>query len=334
MMTASIGKSNQIEVLTKDNYDTWCIQAEALLIKNDGWEYANGQKQRPAEIEAARAWDVADQKAKSDIILAISAKELKQIKGCKTAHEVWEKLQSIYASKGPAKKAALLKKLTSHRMAHGVDMREHINNFIEVVDKLGDMGIEIHKDLQSAMLLNSLPDTYENFRCAMESRDELPDLEMLKIKILEEFETRKQKHSDEPGAMAARQNEQGKGTKGKYNKYENNRYDKNTNNSKFPIKCFHCGKLGHKAINCYARKGATNKPSAGSVQEMFYANHVEKEKACAVTMDSEHNNWCLDSGCTKHLCKDKEKFIELQPSEHKKLSLASHMSANVEAVTS
>ena len=64
---------------------------------------------------------------------------------------------------------------------------------------------------------------------------------------------------------------------------------------------------------------------------MFYANHVEREKACAVTMDSEHNNWCLDSGCTKHLCKDKEKFIELQPSEHKKLSLTSHMSANVGA---
>ncbi|XP_076634341.1 uncharacterized protein LOC143348227 [Colletes latitarsis] len=169
-------------------------------------------------------------------------------------------------------------------MAHGADVREHINNFIEVVDKLRNMDIEIHKDLQSAMLLSSLSDTYENFRRAIELRDELPDLETLKIKILEESETRKQRHNDEPGATAANQNEQGKGTR----------------------------------------------PSASSVQEMFYVSHVEMEQACAIAMDSEHNNWCLDSGCTKHLCKDKGKFVALYPSKHKKLNLASHMSANVE----
>lgn len=43
-MAANIGSSTRIELLSKDNYDTWCIQAEALLIKNDGWEYASGQK--------------------------------------------------------------------------------------------------------------------------------------------------------------------------------------------------------------------------------------------------------------------------------------------------
>ncbi|XP_076658236.1 uncharacterized protein LOC143362182 [Halictus rubicundus] len=104
-----------------------------------------------------------------------------------------EKLRTMYgrscdlyiSQKGQAKNAALLKRLTSHHMLHGADGCDHINDIIAVVDKLGDMGIEIHKDLQSAMLLSSLSDTYENCRCAMESCDELPDLETSKIKILE-----------------------------------------------------------------------------------------------------------------------------------------------------
>ncbi|KAG7188253.1 hypothetical protein KM043_016114 [Ampulex compressa] len=208
-MFANLGNSKRIELLMKDNYDTWCIHAEALLIKNEGWDNVSGRKPRPKiikgnelSLEAARAWDVTYQKARSDLVLSIGSSELKQIKGCQTAQEVWQKLKSIYALQGPAKKTALLKKLTGHRVAEGADIREHINEFIEVIDKLGEMDIPIHKHLQSALLLSSLPNTYENFRCAIGSRDELPNIETLKIKTLEEFKTRKQKHEDEPIAMA------------------------------------------------------------------------------------------------------------------------------------
>lgn len=61
----------RIETLTKDNFDTWKLQVEALLIKNDTWEYVSGVRQRPEEINettiaAAAAWDAADRKARSD----------------------------------------------------------------------------------------------------------------------------------------------------------------------------------------------------------------------------------------------------------------------------
>lgn len=41
------------------------------------------------------------------------------------------------------------------------------------------------------MLLYSLPSSFENFRCAIESRDELPTPEVLRIKIVEEYDARK-----------------------------------------------------------------------------------------------------------------------------------------------
>ena len=33
----------RIEALGKDNFDTWKLQMEAVLIKGDAWNYVNGQ---------------------------------------------------------------------------------------------------------------------------------------------------------------------------------------------------------------------------------------------------------------------------------------------------
>lgn len=116
-----------------------------------------------------KQWISNDGKVKSDIILAISPPELKQIKGCATSREVWLKLESIYASKGPARKATLLKRLTLQRMTESHDVREHLRNFFDAVDKLADMEVSINDVLLAILLLYSLPQSYENFRCAIES---------------------------------------------------------------------------------------------------------------------------------------------------------------------
>ncbi|KRZ66491.1 hypothetical protein T08_10881, partial [Trichinella sp. T8] len=73
----------KIELLGKENYDTWKLQAQAILVKNDLWEFVNGTKRRPkivkddeSSLEAAQKWDISDQKAKADLILSISPLEL------------------------------------------------------------------------------------------------------------------------------------------------------------------------------------------------------------------------------------------------------------------
>src|SRR5436190_5413239 len=106
----------RIETLGRENFDTWKIQIEALLIKNYLWEYVNGTKEKPADETSATDWVTNDRKARSDLILAINPSELKQIKDCKTARDVWVKLHDIYQSKGPARKTNLLKQLSFSRM--------------------------------------------------------------------------------------------------------------------------------------------------------------------------------------------------------------------------
>ena len=156
--------------LGRDNYDTWKIHIEALLVKNDTWDYVSGISVRLTEAEAARAWDRTDDKAKSEIILTIRPSELKQIKGCSTSRDVWKKLQSIYESKGPARKASLLKQLILRRMRPDQNVRDHINTFFDILDKLAEIAVEINEDLLTILLLYNLPEEYENFRVAIESR--------------------------------------------------------------------------------------------------------------------------------------------------------------------
>lgn len=165
---------------------------EALLAKNDAWGYVSGEYIKPeliaSDITSATAvlnWTKNDSKAKSNIILAISPSELKQIKGCASSTDVWLKLESIYQSKEPSRKATLLKQLTLQRMEESGDVREHINRFFDAVDKLCEMAVEINPHLLAIMLLYSLPASFENFRCAIESRNELPTPDVLRVKFIE-----------------------------------------------------------------------------------------------------------------------------------------------------
>ncbi|KAG5323483.1 POLX protein, partial [Pseudoatta argentina] len=262
----------RIEPLGKDNFDTWRIQMEALLVKSDSWSVVSGESVKPeataedasAAAAAARtAWERTDRTAKSDIILAISPSELKLIKGCETSHALWQRLQATYQSAGPARKASLLKKLTLHRMTDGEEIRDHLRGFFDTVDKLGEMEVEINPDLLTIMLLYSLPPAFENFRCAIESRDALPTPEALRIKIIEEADAPPRKVED---------------------------------------------------LSMYASSDFSPPQNAFEIESA-----PEREK------------WCLDSGCSSHLCRDTRDFSEISNVANGTLNLATKASTEIKA---
>lgn len=146
----------------------------ALMTKNKTWAYASGEKPEPQTAESLQAWKDEDDKAKADLYLAVGDAKLKQIRNCSTAREIWLKLEAIFESKGPVKKASLWKRLMSHRLGEGGDVQRHVDEFFDIVDKLSELSAQVSTELQSIMLLHSLSDSFENFRCAIESRDALP----------------------------------------------------------------------------------------------------------------------------------------------------------------
>lgn len=304
---------------------------EALLLKNDAWAYVSGEKVKPTivagnvdSIEAVRLWEIEDKKARSDIILSISPSELKLIKGCNTSMEVWQKLESIYQSKGPARKATLLKQLTLHRINEHDDISDHVRKFFDTVDKLGEMDIDINPDLLTIMLLYSLPPSFENFRCAIESRDTLPTPENLRVKILEENEARKNSAQDNgTNAMVVKKSS----AKDKNSNDRNNKGYKSRNEEPFKFKCHRCQKVGHKAIDCKGTKKNKDKDKDVSL----YTKHMIDQEALNARDDLYTENWCLDSGSTSHLCKDTKYFNEFTENTNGTLNLASNASTKINA---
>ena len=86
----NVSAMSRIETLNKDNYDTWKMQMQAILVKNNAWKYVNGTNVKTELVadddgisaQARAEWDDNDSKAMSDLILSIHPSELKQIKGC------------------------------------------------------------------------------------------------------------------------------------------------------------------------------------------------------------------------------------------------------------
>ena len=176
------GLNAYIEKLSKENYDTWKLQMGAILIKNDQWCFVDGSKPIPEGGDAkVSAWKMNDGKARADIILAITPTKICHMKNCGTSKEEWTKLSEGYQSKGLARKATLLKSLLFTKMKEGDCMSNDLNFFFNIVDKLAEMEIKVADDLSSILLLYSVPNSYGNFWCAMEVRDDLPKPEASKI---------------------------------------------------------------------------------------------------------------------------------------------------------
>ena len=313
----------RIEPLTKVNYDTWRIHAKALLIKTDGWQYVNGAIVKPEPngnndfIE--RAWEIGDQKAFSDLMLSISSSELKQVQHCKTSRELWTKLQNIYESKGPARKANLIKKLIRTKLKDEEDIKQFLDDFFDTRDKLSQMNVEVSDDMISVLLLDSLPECFENFRCAIETRDELPAPEIIKIKIIEEFQARlNRKEEISSSAMLIRQNNQVSRTFKGQNQGEkpflSNQRDKSYGNRPKFI-CFRCKKPGHKAAACLAPKPIES-DSAGIIQALALQNKIH-------STSHKSRQWCLDSGATSHMKANAEDLQNFKQT-NQSLSLANN----------
>lgn len=200
-------------------------------------------------------WDTKDNKALADIVLSMKPSQLQHIKNCNTSKQAWDKLHDVYSPKGATSKVHLTKKLLSLRMTDKEDMKDHTNKFINLCDKLAELGITMPEEVKVILLLVSLPDSYEMLTVAIENRERLPQIDELCLKLIEEMRLSSKKEENGNSEMVSaafvtnnkknyvQTNQSSNKTSFKYNK-----------KNKFPFKCNVCGIPGHKGINCFKRK--------------------------------------------------------------------------------
>lgn len=104
----------------------------------------------------------------------------------------------------------------------------------------------------------------------------------------------------------------------------------------FKFKCHRCRQIGHKVIDCPEKternvKGPESNEKAAIGEDISFQISHANTNSCFAGNARRNNAWCLDSGCTSHLCRDENKFEEISSTENLKLNLANYGSTNVKA---
>lgn len=278
----------QIEKLGEDNYVGWKIHMRSVMVHQNLWRYVDDVEKAKKESDFASN----DNKALATILLCVKQSELSHISSCKSAEEAWKKLEEVFEPKGPKMRVTLTKQLLGIKMTNEESMSCYLKKFFDLVEKLKVVNHDFSDETLVIILLSSLPERLETFVLAMESRDELPSLSLLKNKLLEEGIRRN--HSEipelEPRAFFAK-----------------GRSDKNK-------KCFKCKKPGHFAAQCKA-KGKTR--SYENCDESDEGNGSVRNESAAFSYVNrkqtlDRHMWIFDSGATSHVCCDATKFKSMK----------------------
>ena len=218
-------------------------------------------------------------------------------------------------------------------MENGGDVRDHVSRFFDAVDKLSEIEVEIHPDLLSIMLLYSLPSSYENFRCAIESRDALPSPETLRVKIIEESDARSNDAVRAPVQNALYADKGGR--KARKPRRPTRKEDSATS-GEFKFRCHRCGTVGHKAAKCTRNiksENATREKEKDSGATSMRALVCPSEEGSALRRSHTRSDvrWCLDSGATSHLSNSTLDFDAIHDETGIELNLANGSSTSIRA---
>ncbi|GBN76739.1 Retrovirus-related Pol polyprotein from transposon TNT 1-94 [Araneus ventricosus] len=222
----------QIVKLNANNYSVWKFKMEMILIKEDLFHLI--EDDTPSQPD--EKYIKKDRQARAIINLCIEDSQIIHIKYETTAKATWNKLKTIHERSNLSSKLFLLRKLYATKMSEDGNMNEHIAQMLELIDKLKAVGEEIKDDHIAALLLVSVPKSYDTLITALEARPENElTPELIKNKLTDEYNRRKEQDSDRNLAQA----------------FKTNVSFKSRNQNKNDKFCTFCKKPGHLRDFCY-----------------------------------------------------------------------------------
>ena len=99
-------------------------------------------------------------KAYNTLIFSLSD-VMREIVKCKTAKEVWVKLESLYMTKNLSSRLRLKAKFFTWKMKEDRDLQGHIHDFNKLIVDLSNIGVEYDNEDKALVLLYSLLKSYE-----------------------------------------------------------------------------------------------------------------------------------------------------------------------------
>lgn len=325
----------QVEKLTNENYTVWKFKIEMILIREKLSSVVFEEK--PAS--PTPDWLAKDKLARALICLYISDNQIVHVLRETSAQETWKKLESVHQRANLSSKLFLLRKLYSSQYRERQSMQDHINYVLELAEKLMNIGETIKDSHLGAILLCSLPASYEVLVTSLESKTEQElTLDYIKSKLIDEYERRISKEESTSSYTQALK-------------------VSDKNRSKFRKFCVYCKKNNHTKNECWllANKNKTCDKSKYH-DDKNYRQKSNLCKADSIKQSSEQNencslndqkyvfqtqsigdnkkSWLIDSGASCHATGDLEFFSEINETDDKNITIANGLKLKVEGIGS
>ena len=279
----------------------------------------DGRDKKPATMKDSE-WEEADQKALSTIQLSITDDVLQEVLSEKTAASLWNKLESLYLKKTVANRLGVLQRLYMLRMAEGTSIRTHISEFTSLIMDLKNMDETFSSEQQAMMLLCSLPPSYKHFRETLIYGRERLDIDEVKSALMsrEKMEHDNSRHDDPAAGLFAR------GRSKEVGSSSHSRWKSRSKSRQRRGRCHYCKKEGHWKTECpkLKERKAADTSNVVSVAE-------GAENVLSVCTTSVGDAWIIDSGCSYHMCPNRDWFTTYQIIEGGVVLMGNNMSCKV-----
>ncbi|KAG8492047.1 hypothetical protein CXB51_015709 [Gossypium anomalum] len=229
------------------NFNLWQVRMMAILVQSGLKKVVTGKK--PENLNKTE-WEELDEKALS-------------------------RLETLYTTKSLANRLVLKQRLFTFRMNEGELLRDHISQFITLLNDLKNVEVYIDDEDPVMLLLCSLPPSYKSFReTLIYGRDKLSS-EDVKGHLLSRDKLDNELHLD-------------------------SKIDRQASVL-----------LGHGKADCYKLR---NKKAAESNEEDVAGANLADENGDDFLLVSTYDNskltfeWILDSGYSFHMCPNREWF--------------------------
>ncbi|KAL5751221.1 hypothetical protein ACOSP7_025824 [Xanthoceras sorbifolium] len=310
----------KIEKFDGSNFSLWKMKMRAILVKDNCLAVIGD---RPKEITDDSKWDEMDGNAVANLHLALADGVLSSIVEKKTAKEIWETLTKLYKAKSLHNKIFLKRRLYTLRMAKSSTMTNHINTLNTIFSQLTVLGHKIEENERAELLLQSIPDTYDQLIINLTNNILVEYLvfDDITAAVLEEENRRKNKEDRSTSSQHAEALTMVKGRSTERGLSGSQNRGRSKSRSKKSIKCYYCGKKGHVRSECWNRKKNGDNRASESLgsQGCVASTSDDGEVLCSEgTASSEGRKrfadvWFLDSTATWHMTSRREWFHKYKP---------------------
>ncbi|KAL5767614.1 hypothetical protein ACOSQ2_014397 [Xanthoceras sorbifolium] len=290
----------KVERLNNVNFRVWKRRIKFLLTHEKTLHIVDKEKSKDADSK----WEEDNALARATILNHMQDDLIPLYKGFNTAKRIMDMLEDKYGPKSKTYIQLFLEQFNGLRMSENESIVDHILKLEVIAKDLSNAGHEIPDKMQVSTLLNSLPELWNHLVTSLTYGQK--DLSMMTLPTLlaiEEVRMNRRKTKSGNGNLliaADSHKMQGKNFKKRKSQHKQNFKKKNG--------CFICGNIGHFKANCPKRKKTNDK---------------QKEIVLIVSealIAKSDNQWWIDSGVTRHVCKDKSCFFNIKdkaPEEHR-----------------